>query len=264
MTNNQVDFGKTALDYRKHRQGFPEEFFIRLKKLGIGVKGQKILDLGTGTGTVARGFALAGSEVRALDPSENLIAQAKIIDQELGVTNTSYFIGTAENTQQPDCFFDVVAAGQCWHWFDAQKAINEIKRILKPAGKLVVAHYDWIPAKNNIADLTEALILKYNPEWQLKGSNGFYSRWVDQLVDADFVNIETCSFDVMATYTHEAWRGRIRASAGVAASLSPEKVEKFDAEFSAVLKEKFPLDPLRILHRCFMIVANLESVDITE
>ena len=72
------DFGKTADDYRKHRQGFPQEFFDRLGSRGIGIAGQKILDLGSGTGTIARGFSQAGCHVTAVDPSEQLIKQAKL------------------------------------------------------------------------------------------------------------------------------------------------------------------------------------------
>ena len=75
-----IDFGKTAKDYGQHRQGFPTAFFSRLKAFGIGSPGQYILDLGTGTGTIARGLALAGADVTALDPSTELIAQAEALD----------------------------------------------------------------------------------------------------------------------------------------------------------------------------------------
>lgn len=250
-----IDFGKTAADYKKYRQGFPIEFFERLKKSNIGLRNQKILDLGTGTGTVARGFALAGCDVTAVDPSENLIEQAKSIDIEYGV-QIKYVVGTAENTHQTDKQFDIVTAGQSWHWFDSQKAISEIMRVLKPQGKLVIAHYDWIPFKNSISAISEKLILKYNPHWTLFGGNGFYPQWVTQLVEAGFDDIETFSFDVMAEYTHEAWRGRIRASAGVAASLSSDEVKKFDVEHDRELKKYFPEDPLKILHRCFVITTG--------
>ena len=55
------DFGKTSSDYSKHRAGFPPSFFVRLRERGIGLSRQRILDLGTGTGTLARGFASAGA-----------------------------------------------------------------------------------------------------------------------------------------------------------------------------------------------------------
>jgi len=51
------DFGKTSADYGKHRAGFPPEFFDRLAAMGILQAGTPTLDLGTGTGTIARNLA---------------------------------------------------------------------------------------------------------------------------------------------------------------------------------------------------------------
>lgn len=51
------DWGKKSDDYLRYRQGYPESFFDLLSILGIGGKGQRILDLGTGTGILAKGFA---------------------------------------------------------------------------------------------------------------------------------------------------------------------------------------------------------------
>ena len=58
------------------------------------------------------------------------------------------------------------------------------------------------------------------------------------------------------TYSHEAWRGRIRASAGVGASLPPGKVARFDAEHAAMLAGRFPEDPFVAPHRCFAVVCR--------
>src|SRR5687767_3553212 len=52
-----IDWGKTSEDYSVHRPGPPPSFFARLAALGIGREGQRILDLGTGTGVMARQFA---------------------------------------------------------------------------------------------------------------------------------------------------------------------------------------------------------------
>jgi 2-polyprenyl-3-methyl-5-hydroxy-6-metoxy-1,4-benzoquinol methylase len=72
----RADFGKTAGDYGRHRAGFPDEFFERLQASGIIRAGMRALDLGTGTGTIARGLALRGCEVTGLDRSVPLMEQA--------------------------------------------------------------------------------------------------------------------------------------------------------------------------------------------
>lgn len=116
-----VDFGQTSQDYAKYRAGFPDAFFERLSAFGIGEPDQRVLDLGTGTGTLARGFARRGCEVTALDPATKLMEEAERLDYKAGVS-VKYMVAEAEDTGLPDGAFDVVSAGQCWHWFDREKA----------------------------------------------------------------------------------------------------------------------------------------------
>src|SRR5208282_3403192 len=90
-----IDFGRTAKDYGRHRAGFPEAFFDRISAFGIGRLGQHVLDFGTGTGTVARGLARLGCIVTGLDPAAALIEEARRLDREAGV-EVAYVIGRAE------------------------------------------------------------------------------------------------------------------------------------------------------------------------
>jgi SAM-dependent methyltransferase len=249
----RADFGKTASDYGRHRAGFPDEFFDRLQTAGIVHAGMRALDLGTGTGTIARGLALRGCEVTGLDRSAPLMEQAAELDRAAGVV-VKYVNAPAEDTGLPAAEFDLVTAGQCWHWFDRPRAAAEARRVLKPSGRLVIAHFDWIPLPGNMIEATEQLIEKHNPKWKLGGGLGIYPQWPRDLAVAGFKDIETFSFDLDAIYTHEAWRGRVRASAGVGASLSPEGVAAFDDELRATLAERWPEDPMRVMHRVFAAI----------
>ena len=248
----KIDFGKTAGDYTKHRAGFPDAFFERLATMGVIRAGMKALDLGTGTGTVARGNAARGLEVTGLDKSTALMEQAKLLDVEAGVA-VRYVERTAEATGFPDHTFDIVTAGQCWHWFKRDETANEVRRILKPGGRLVVAHFDWIALADNVADATENLIRSYNDGWNLWGGTGIYPQWLRDMGTAGFQQIESFTFDMDTPYSHEAWRGRVRASAGVGASMPPDRVAKFDAELAAILAGKFP-EPMTVLHRIFAAI----------
>ena len=250
-----INFGRTATDYAKHRAGFPDEFFARVQNLGLISNGTRLLDLGTGTGTIARGMALRGCHVSALDISNALIATAQQLDKEAGVS-IQYHVATAEDTGLSDQSFDVVTAGQCWHWFNGDKAAHEVKRILVPNGHVIIAHFDWLPLGGNMVAATEALIMHYNPSWHMGGGNGFYPQWLIHLGNAGFSNLETYTFDLNVPYTHEAWRGRIRASAGVGASLSDEEVIAFDDDLQQILSDKFPDDPLSVPHRVFVVIGQ--------
>ncbi len=252
-----VDFSLTAGDYATHRAGFPDEFFDRLEALGLCAPGRRALDLGTGTGSVARGLARRGCDAVALDPGRALVDQARLLDRDAGVA-VAYVLGRAEQAPLGSGAFDMVTAGQCWHWFERGRAASECHRLLSPGGALAICHFDWIPFPGNVADATEALVVRHNPQWPGAGSHGMYPRWARDVAGAGFGGIETFSFDTDVPYSHEAWRGRVRACAGVAASLGPDAVAAFDAEHARMLSERFPAEPLAVPHRLWALVARRE------
>jgi SAM-dependent methyltransferase len=251
----QVDFGKTASDYGRYRAGYPDELYRRLEAFGVGISGQRILDLGAGTGFLGRGFARRGCHLTATDISRQLMREARRLDADAAVV-MDYARAKAEALPFADHSFDVVSAGQCWHWFDRDAAAAEAHRVLRPGGRLVIAHFDWIPLPGNVVEATEQLIMKHNPKWALGGAAGIYPRWPRDVAVAGFTEVETFSFDVMAIYSHEAWRGRIRASAGVGGTLIPAQVDDFDREFAVILAHRFPADPMGVHHRTFALVCR--------
>ena len=254
----KINFGAVAEDYANFRSGFPESLFARLALMGIGSEGQKIIDVGTGTGSLGRGFALHGAKVIGIDPDERLLEQAKKLDLAAGVAMV-YKVGKVEALPLEDNVADVVSAGQCWHWFKGPIASREIARVTKPNGRIVIAHFDWLPVSGNIVEITERLIMKHNPSWHGSGGNGFHPESIPYLRAAGYDGFESFSYDIDVTYKPEAWRGRIRASAGVGASLSRRGIEAFDAELKHVVNEAFPEQSLLIPHRVFAIVAVKEG-----
>lgn len=249
-----IDFGLTAKDYSRYRKGYPSELYERLKKYDVGVKDQSILDLGTGTGYFARGLAKQGANVTGVDISKALLEEAKKLDQESNV-NIHYINSEAESLPFSSSKFDVVTAAQCWHWFQSEEVLKEIRRVLKKQGKLVISHLDWIPLDNNIVSQTEELILFYNPAWKGNGGTGVYPDWLTQVASSNFNNIETFTFDLYIKYNQEQWRGRIRASAGVGASLSQDKITKFDNQLKTLLQNKYA-NVIEIPHRVFCLICN--------
>ncbi|MEM6664765.1 MAG: methyltransferase domain-containing protein [Pseudomonadota bacterium] len=249
---SSVDFGRTAADYAAHRAGFPPELLDRFATLGLVKPGQRAIDVGTGTGTLARQLAARGLAVTGIDPATALLDEARSLDEAAAVT-VDYRIGTAEHLPLGDDRADFAIAGQCWHWFDRPAAAREMRRILRPGGTLAIAHFDWLPLAQNVVAATEALILKHNPAWALAGGSGIYPDWLADLTNAGFEGTETLSFDMVQPYSHVAWRGRIRASAGVRASLDAAAVARFDDELANLLTDFFPADPLLVPHRVWAV-----------
>ncbi len=102
---------------------------------------------------------------------------------------------------------------------------------------------------------TERLIEAHNPAWAYGGRDGFHPACLGDAARAGFAGIETFSFDSQVSYSHEAWRGRIRASAGVGGSLPDARVAAFDRELAALLVDEFPEQPLQVPHRIFAMIA---------
>jgi SAM-dependent methyltransferase len=242
-----ADFGRTAADYARYRAGYPDWLFERLMRRGLARPGMRALDLATGTGYLARGLAQRGLAVTALDTSAEMIAAAKALDAAEGLA-IDYRIGKAEETGLPAGQFDLVTAATAWHWFDRPKAAVEVLRLLKPGGWLVICSQDWLPLDGNIVARTEAIVRRHNPQWPWDGLDGLKPGFVRDLRAAGFRSIESFSMDHDIPYTHEGWRGRMRASAGIAASLPPDQVQAFDAELGAMLARDFPAQPIPVAH----------------
>jgi len=256
----KVNWDSTAGDYASFRAGFPDEFYDRLASYGIASRRgaeKRALDLGTGTGTLARGLALRGWRVTGIDISADMISAALRLDAAAGVT-VDYMVARSEATGVPAAVFDLVCAGTCWHWFDKPAAAREVHRLLTPNGQLVVAAMEFQSQPGNIVSATCRLIHQHNPQWP-NDQLGFRFEWAEDLSAVGLAIVDRFQFDFAVPYTHEAWRGRIRASAGVSASLAPAAVDAFDREHAALLRMRFPQEPLAVPHRVLAIVARKES-----
>ena len=254
----QVDFGKTAADYGAHRAGFPALFFSRVRQMGIGLAGQSLLDLGTGTGALARQFAAQGCAVTATDISSSLLYEGQRL-ASLEALRLEWLQRSAEETRLPSASFDVVSAGQCWHWFSRERAAAEAHRVLRPKGSLLIAHFDWLSRPDNLVAQSLALALSHRetpaPAQLSVGIRGTYCLWLEEVEGAGFTEIETSSFDVEVPYTRDAWRGRMRASALLGATLSAARVEAFDQELGALLRRGYP-ETFTVPHRVFTLTAR--------
>ncbi|HVT37275.1 MAG TPA: class I SAM-dependent methyltransferase [Nevskiaceae bacterium] len=249
------NFGAAAADYARHRAGVPDSLFERLAQLGVGLPRQCITDIGTGTGMLGRGFARRGARVIGVDPDARMLEQARELDRAAGVAS-EYRVGRAEQLPLDDDALDVISAAQCWHWFQPELAAREMARACRASGRVAIVHFDWLPLPGSLVEATERLIEAHNPKWDLGGGDGFHPESLPYLRAAGFGAFEQFSYEVDVPYTPEGWRGRIRASAGVGASLSPETIAAFDEEHARVIAQRFAGETVLAPHRVFAIVGE--------
>jgi SAM-dependent methyltransferase len=253
MASSPIDFGTAAGDYARYRPGFPEAFFDRVSRAGIGIPGQRVLDLGTGTGALARGFAARGCRVVGLDPSAAMLQEAVTLTRAAGL-HVHYIRAVAEATGLKGGGFDVVSAGQCWHWFDRARTSQEVARLLRVGGRALIGYLTYLADPGTLGAATEALVLRYHPHWRFAGSDGRVPQYAADLAAQGLHNLETFEFDLDLRFTHEAWRGRFQACNGVF-TLPPASRQAFDADLGALLTASYS-EPLRVPHRVFAILAQ--------
>lgn len=117
-------FGAVARLYDRARAGYPVEAVQWVLPEGAA----RVLDLGAGTGRLSAVLLGLGVDVVAVEPDDAMRALVPAGAQALA--------GTAEQVPLPDASVDAVLVGQAWHWFDQERALVEVGRVLRPGGTL--------------------------------------------------------------------------------------------------------------------------------
>jgi SAM-dependent methyltransferase len=127
-------FGAAAPAYAEHRPGYAEAAVGWALQPVRGSEPLRVLDLAAGTGKLTTTLVRLGAEVTAVEPDPAMLAELR---HELGsVPALRTLAGTAEDIPLPDASVDAVLVGQAMHWFDLDRAIPEIARVLIPGGVL--------------------------------------------------------------------------------------------------------------------------------
>jgi SAM-dependent methyltransferase len=120
-------FGGVADAYERGRPTYPAEAVRWM----LGEEPLTVLELGAGTGKLTRVMADLGHDVHATDPDA---AMLQILEQEVPGVPTAR--AGAEEIPLGNGSVDAVIAAQAFHWFDLDKALPEIARVLRPGGRL--------------------------------------------------------------------------------------------------------------------------------
>lgn len=225
---NNFDWGRTAELYAKSRNIYPQEFWEILHTLGVGQAKQEILDIGTGTGILPMNMVHYGGDYTGVDLSSEMIEQAKAL-----VPDISFICADAHNLPFENGSFDVVTALQCWVYFDKEKLLPELHRVLKKDGSLYIMFLTWLPDEDEIIRKSFELVKRYNPNW-----SGFMKR-IDRLdfhwLSKDFSVETVMKKDFRLPFSKESWCDRMVASRGIGATLTEDKIYEFRAELRGIL-----------------------------
>lgn len=118
-------FGSVADAYDRSRPTYPAEAVAWL----VGTGPLSVIELGAGTGKLTRMLVDAGHDVLAVDPSVEMLAHL-----QHNVPGARTAVAGAEAIPAPSRSADVVVCAQSFHWFDHDRALPEMARVLRPGG----------------------------------------------------------------------------------------------------------------------------------
>ena len=124
--------------------------------------GQRVLDVACGTGVLAREATVrvtASGSVAGLDRNEGMLAMARRMTPAV-----EWKAGRAEQLPFPDASFDAVVSQFGLMFFDDRvQAVREMRRVLKPAGRLAVAVWDALENSPGYAAMAALLERLFGP-----------------------------------------------------------------------------------------------------
>jgi SAM-dependent methyltransferase len=128
-----LSFGSQAAAYERGRPSYPPEAVDWLLAPTDTWVARDVLDLGAGTGKLTTRLVERGLTVIAVDPIAEMLEMLRT-----ALPDTPALLGSAEQIPLPDNAVDAVLVAQAWHWFDQERAVAEIARVLRPGGRLGV------------------------------------------------------------------------------------------------------------------------------
>jgi ubiquinone/menaquinone biosynthesis C-methylase UbiE len=214
----QIDFGQVAKSYAKAREDIPVSLMDSLYIRGIFFDGKKVADIGCGSGVLTRKIAMRKADVTGVDPSKELLQHAVSLNK-LKNYNIPYLQGTSENTGLEDSQFDMVTVMRAWHWFDREKAISEMKRILKEKGTLIVIDSGFLSGPSVVRKTYEVLSRYVTGGLKPAGTkaessqriNGFPAEWFNEWQTKGFELRDFYKLNYNVTFNKETGIERVES-----------------------------------------------------
>ena len=224
-------FSDRVENYVKYRPGYPEAIISLLESECGLLPGSAVADIGCGTGNLARLFLAHGNPVFGVEPNRAMREAGQ--RQLAGYPGFTSVAGTAEATTLPDGCAHFVTAGQAFHWFDAARARDEFRRILKPGGWLVLVWNERQTESSPFMQAYEQLMQTYAIDYREVNHKRFGQPEIEALVGT---KLSRATFDHAQDLDFQSLRGRILSSSYAPLAGHPNHEPMLDAiarEFAA-------------------------------
>jgi SAM-dependent methyltransferase len=214
-------FGVDPDRYDRTRPHYPDELVNRIISTS---PGPAVLDVGCGTGIVARQFREAGCTVLGVEPDARMasFAQGTGLDVE---------VSTIEAWEPRGRLFDAVVAGMTWHWVDPVAGAAKVASVLRPGGRVAVFWHAF-EMPESVAAALASVFQRVLPDAPVKmGSTqgvALYQPGLDQALDGfreagGFEGFDQWRFDWSRVYTRDEWLDQVPTQ-GMMTQLPPSQL----------------------------------------
>jgi SAM-dependent methyltransferase len=131
-------FETVAAEYERYRPDYPQEALRwAAGRLGL-APDARVLDVGAGTGKLTRGLVALDLDVVAVEPGGPMLDELR-----KAVPEAEAWEAPAEAIPLPDASVEAAFAGQAYHWFDRERALPELHRVIRPEGGIALLWNWW-------------------------------------------------------------------------------------------------------------------------
>ena len=250
-------FDEIAAEYDRHRPAYPDELIDQACQVaGIG-SGDRVLEVGCGTGQLTRALLARGLHVTAVEPGQNLIALAR---RNLDGAGAVELVNARfEDAPLPREQFQAVFSASAFHWVDPEVSWQKAADVLVPGGTLALVQYFGLeePRSEDDQEAVLAAMRKVAPDiaadwpayrdldatlagveqrrgnvsqaWAWLGSYDIGQGYADRLFD----NVQVAVMPRLLEHTPDEVNAVIRTMSFYA-RLSPDQREALEREHEAV------------------------------
>jgi len=224
MPDPTARFSDRVADYVRYRPHYPDAMWDALvERCGL-APGDRMADVGSGTGISTGPLLDRGVFVYAVEPNGAMRAAAEAaLGERAGFDSID---GTAEETGLENASVAAVVAGQAFHWFEPEGTRREFARILRPGGRVALCWNERLTDATPFLRDYEALIVRFGTDYTTVDH-----RNVDDARLAAFYGrpYESFSFPNEQQFDFDGLRGRLLSSSYVPAEDAPDRMPMLEA-----------------------------------
>lgn len=142
-------FDTVAAEYDRHRPAYPDELVDHACRAGALAAGDRVLEIGCGTGQLTRRLLDRGLHVTAVEPGPNLVALAR---RNLAANGSAEFVNRRFEDAPVDGPFRAAFSASAFHWTDPDQSWGKVARCLSPGGLLALIQYFGIQDERTADD----------------------------------------------------------------------------------------------------------------